>query len=106
MMRKRGMKVEKVEGSVKLFPMHGSYLVKVKVPIPIIVRENICHMVRSYSKQGLMREAFKQIFMNGYDLIERTCGLDNFIKQIYEEKKKLRKHGGRGRPPNGNWEVG
>ena len=85
-------KAEEVEIVPKLFPTKGLYrMTRMKVDMPIVVREKICEVARRYAKCGLTREVFKQLFLNGYDLVERTCGIESFIKQIHEEKMKLKK---------------
>jgi len=90
------LKTQKAEEEVeipKLFLTKGGLCrtVRVKVDMPIVVREKICEVARRYAKCGLTREVFKQLFLNGYDLVERTCGIESFINHVHEEKKKLKK---------------
>jgi hypothetical protein len=81
----------------RLFPAPGTYHVtRLKIEIPVAVQQRIFAAARPYAKYGVSRGVFMQIFLNGFDYIEKSCGLEQFVRRFYEQKnseKKVRRRG-------------
>jgi hypothetical protein len=78
------------------FPLKINYRVGVKILLPAYVSKKISETVRRFDDHGLWRVTLSQIFMVGYLCVERCGGVENFVEQIYEKKKKEAKKEGMG----------
>jgi hypothetical protein len=92
---------------VTIYPTRGCFKTAVKIRIPVPVYERICRATRIYGKCGLLSSVLTQLFLYGYDYVERTFGLEKLVAEFYKKReleKKWKKGGGV--PPNGEWETG
>jgi hypothetical protein len=96
-------KAENVQ--VQLFPTRGYHMTtikKLRVPMDVVVK--LVQLTRLYGKSGLLSAVYTQLFMYGYDYVEKTFGVEKLVSEVYKMRKKWKKGGGV--PPNGESEAG
>jgi hypothetical protein len=81
---------------VTIFPTRGCFKTAVKIRIPVPVYERICQATRIYGKCGLFSSVLTQIFLFGYDYVEKTFGVEALIAEVYKKRKSEKKAGGGG----------
>jgi hypothetical protein len=81
---------------VTIFPTRGCFKTAVKIRIPVPVYERICQATRIYGKCGLLSSVMTQLFLFGYDYVEKTFGVDSLVAQVYKKRKSEKKEAGGG----------
>jgi hypothetical protein len=76
---------------VKLFPTRGCFKTRVAFKVPVPVYEKICQATRIYGKCGLLTATLTQIFLYGYDFVQRSYGLDSLIAEVYKKRRSKKK---------------
>ena len=84
---------------VTIFPTRGCFKTAVKIRIPVPVYERICRSARIYGKCGLLSSVMTQLFLFGYDYVEKTFGVEALIAEVYKKRKSEKKRR-EGEPPN------
>jgi hypothetical protein len=81
---------------VTLFPTKGFSKTAVKIRIPVPVYGRICQAARSYQKCGLLSSVLAQLFLFGYDYVEKTFGVEALIAEVYKMRKSEKAKKGMG----------
>jgi hypothetical protein len=83
---------------VTIYPTRGYFKTAVKIRIPIPIYERLCQETRIYGKCGVLSSVLTQIFLYGYDYVEKSFGIDSLVEKVYKmrklEKKKEKAEGG------------